>query len=105
MGMAGDLYPSTNGPALPMRSDTSEVESGDDVVPNEEVMESRSHSRYSAEYVHVTHEKEIQGQLQEVFDAAERKEWQLVGVAGGLPGGAMILFWDTRRPSFGRTSG
>jgi len=40
--------------------------------------------------------------LQEVLDAAERKGWHLVGVAGGLPDGGMILFWDTTRPSFGR---
>ena len=105
MGMAGDPYPSTNGAALPMRSDTSEVESGDSVVPNEELMKRRPHSRYLAEYVRVTRETEIQSQLQEVLDTAERKEWHLVGVAGGLPDRGMILFWDTQRPSFGRTSG
>ena len=74
-------------------------------MPNEELIESRSHSRYFAEYVRVTYETEIQGQLQEVLDAAERKEWHLVGVAGGLSDGGMILFWDTQRPSFGRISG
>ncbi len=72
---------------------------------NEELMESRSHGRYFAEYVRVTHETELQEQLQGVFDTAEKKEWHLVGVAGGLPDGGMILFWDTQRPSFGRTSG
>jgi hypothetical protein len=36
--------------------------------------------------------------------SAEAKKWDLVGVAGGLPDGGMILFWDTKRPSFGRTS-
>ena len=74
-------------------------------MPNEELMESRSHGRYLAEYVRVPHETEIQRQLQEVLDTAEKKEWHLVGVAGGLPDGGMILFWDTQRPSFGRTSG
>ena len=74
-------------------------------MPNEELMENRSHGRYFAEYVRVTHETELQEQLQRVLDAAERKEWHLVGVAGGLPDGSMILFWDTQRPSFGRTSG
>ena len=68
-------------------------------------MESGSHGRYFAEYVRVTHEMELQEQLQGVLDAAERKEWHLVGVAGGLPDGGMILFWDTQRPSFGRTWG
>ena len=47
---------------------------------------------------------EPQEQLQSVLDAAEEKEWHLVGVAGGLPDGGMILFWDTKRLSFGRTS-
>jgi hypothetical protein len=27
----------------------------------------------------------------------------LVGVAGGLRRGGVILFWDTTKPSFGRT--
>ena len=44
---------------------------------------------------------EPQEQLQGVLDAAEEKDWHLVGVAGGLPEGGMILFWDTKRPSFG----
>lgn len=61
--------------------------------------------RYRAEYVRVTHEAEPQEQLQGVLDEAESKEWHLIGVAGGLPDGGMILFWDTARPSFGRTSG
>ncbi len=74
-------------------------------MPNEERMESRSHGRCFAEYVRVTYETEIQGQLQGILDTAERKEWHLVDVAGGLPDGGMILFWDTQRPSFGRTSG
>ncbi len=74
-------------------------------MPNEELLESRSHGRYFAEYVRVTYETEIQGQLHEVLETAEKKEWHLVGVAGGLPDGGMILFWDTQRPSFGRTSG
>ena len=53
----------------------------------------------------MTSETDLQEQLQGVFDDAERRKWHLVGVAGGLPDGGMILFWDTQRPSFGRTSG
>ena len=60
--------------------------------------------RYRAEYVRLTSEAQPQEQLQGVLDAAEGKEWHLVGVAGGLPDGGMILFWDSARPSFGRTS-
>jgi hypothetical protein len=43
-------------------------------------------------------------QIQEALDAGERKEWHLLGVSNVLPKGSVILFWDTSRPSFGRTS-
>ena len=66
--------------------------------------EARSSGPYQAQHVSVSQEAGIQEQLQVVLDAAEAKEWHLVGVAGGLPEGGMILFWDTKRPSFGRTS-
>jgi hypothetical protein len=45
----------------------------------------------------------LQAAVQELLDAGERKEWHLVGVAGGLPEGGVILFWDTAHPGFGRT--
>ena len=61
--------------------------------------------RYRAEYVQISRERPPQEQLQGVLDAAEAKKWHLVGVAGGLPDGGMILFWDSARPSFGRSSG
>ncbi len=65
--------------------------------------EDRSRGRYHAEYVRVSEETDPQAQLQDILAGAEAKEWNLVGVAGGLPDGGMVLFWDTRRPSFGRT--
>jgi hypothetical protein len=61
-----------------------------------------SHGRYYAEYVRVT-SRSPEEQLQEALDAKEGKEWHLVGVAGGMQGGGVVLFWDTTRPSFGRT--
>ena len=64
--------------------------------------EARPHGRYYPEYVQVAPGTEVNEQLREVLDAAERKEWHLVGVAGGLSDNGMILFWDTTRPSFGR---
>ena len=64
--------------------------------------EGRPHGRYYAEHVRVTGSNP-EVQLQELLDAKEGKEWHLVGVAGGLPEGGMILFWDTTKPSFGRT--
>ena len=65
--------------------------------------EGRTRGRYRPEYVRVSEETDPQAQLQDILSSAEAKEWNLVGVAGGLPDGGMVLFWDTRRPSFGRT--
>lgn len=56
-------------------------------------------------------------QIQEALDAGEARDWRLVGVsyipasgggvsdAEGAPGRAVSLFWDTERPSFGRSGG
>jgi hypothetical protein len=60
--------------------------------------------RYYAEHVRLSPEREPYEQLRGVLDEAEQKEWHLVGVSGGLTEGGVILFWDTKRPSFGRTS-
>ncbi len=65
--------------------------------------EGRPHGRYYAEHVRVTGSNP-EVQLQEVLDAKEGMEWHLVGVAGGLRGEGMVLFWDTAKPSFGRTA-
>jgi hypothetical protein len=65
--------------------------------------EAAPHGRYYAEHVRVTGGNPGV-QLQEVLDAKEGKEWHLVGVAGGLQGDGVILFWDTAKPSFGRTN-
>jgi hypothetical protein len=75
------------------------------MVSDQEITErGDTRGRYRAEYVRVSRETHPQEQLQGVLDAAEGKEWHLVGVAGGLADGGMILFWDSARPSFGRTS-
>jgi hypothetical protein len=63
-----------------------------------------SRDRCYADHVRVNQETEPQQQLQRILDDAGAKEWHLVGVAGGLPDDGMILFWDTKRPSFGRSS-
>jgi hypothetical protein len=62
----------------------------------------RPHGRYYAEHVRVTGSNP-ERQLQDVLDAKEGMEWHLVGVANGLKGEGMVLFWDTAKPSFGRT--
>jgi hypothetical protein len=64
--------------------------------------EGRPHGRYYAEHLRVTGSNP-EAQLQEALDAKEGKEWHLVGVASGLQGGGVVLFWDTAKPSFGRT--
>jgi len=64
--------------------------------------ERRTHGRYYAEYVRATSD-EPQDQLQVLLDEKDAREWHLVGVVGGLSGGGIILFWDTERPSFGRS--
>ena len=62
-----------------------------------------AHGRYYAEYIGEI-SSEPQSQLQALLDEKDAREWHLVGVAGGLPGGGLMLFWDTERPSFGRRS-
>ncbi len=64
--------------------------------------------RYYAELVPTFPETGLQATVQELLDAGERKEWHLVGVAGGLPEGACSSFGIPRIPalggaSFGRT--
>ena len=68
-----------------------------------ETIEERPRGRYRAEYVWVTGATP-EAQLQGVLDEKEGKEWHLVGAAGGLKEGGVVLFWDTASPSFGRTS-
>ncbi len=72
------------------------------MLDKEAVNEGQREGRYHAEYVRVSDETDPQEQLRGILASAEAKEWHLVGVAGGLPGGGMVLFWDTQRPSFGR---
>ena len=64
--------------------------------------EGQPHGRYYPQYVQIVSASKVHVQLRGVLDEAERKEWHLVGVAGGLPDNGVILFWDTARPSFGR---
>jgi hypothetical protein len=62
------------------------------------------HGRFYAELVPPSSpERGLQATVQELLDAGERKEWHLLGVAGGLPEGGVLLFWDTAHPGFGRS--
>ena len=49
-------------------------------------------------------DEEARMRIQNALDAGERKKWHLVGVSDVPPERRVVLFWDTARPSFGRTS-
>jgi hypothetical protein len=65
--------------------------------------ERRTHGRYYVEFVQTT-SGEPREQLQALLGEKDAREWHLIGVAGGLPKGGMLFFWDTERPSFGRST-
>jgi len=65
--------------------------------------ENEAHGRYYAEYVSEISD-EPRGQLQTLLDEKNARKAHLVGIVGGLSSGGMIFFWDTKRPSFGRSS-
>jgi hypothetical protein len=76
-----------------------------------------SHGQYYAQELVLDVARGDREQLQEALDAGEARDWRLVGVTdipastGGASGAegtarrAVILFWDTERPSFGRSGG
>jgi hypothetical protein len=62
------------------------------------------HGRYFAEGLIPNQRENAREQIQDALDAGEREEWHLVGVSNVLPERGVILFWDTSKPSFGRSS-
>ena len=62
------------------------------------------HGRYFAQELMLDQNGSNREQIQDALDAGERQEWHLVGVSDVLPERSVILFWDTTRPSFGRSS-
>ncbi|MDP8899927.1 MAG: hypothetical protein M3N33_02025 [Actinomycetota bacterium] len=68
-------------------------------------MAEQRQGRYYAQELTLGQDANIREQIQDALDAGERKEWHLVGVSDLPPGRGLILFWDTTRPSFGRTAG
>ncbi len=67
-------------------------------------MTDQPHGRYFAQELMLDQDADARDQIQDTLDAGERKEWHLVGVSDVPQTGGIILFWDTVRPSFGRTS-
>ena len=64
----------------------------------------KRHGRYFAQELMLEQSGSNREQIQDALDAGERQEWHLMGVSNVLPEGGVILFWDTTRPSFGRSS-
>ena len=62
------------------------------------------HGRYFAQELVLDQNANAREQIQDALDAGEIQEWHLVGVSDVQPERGVILFWDTSRPSFGRTS-
>ena len=67
-------------------------------------MTEQPHGRYFAEELVLEEGADARGCIQHSLDAGERRKWRLVGVSDVPPGRPVVLFWDTIRPSFGRTS-
>ena len=68
-------------------------------------MTDQPHGRYFAQELAPDQDAELRGRIQDALDAGERWELHLVGVSEVSPEHRIVLFWDTARPSFGRTSG
>ena len=62
------------------------------------------HGRYFAQELLPDQRENTREQIQDALNAGERQEWHLVGVSAVLAERGVILFWDTSRPSFGRSS-
>jgi hypothetical protein len=70
----------------------------------EGLMAEQRHGRYYAQELMMDQDASIRELIQDALDAGEHHEWHLVGVSDVVPGQGVILFWDTARPGFGRTS-
>ena len=67
-------------------------------------MTEQPQGRYFAEELVLGEGADARVRIQHFLDAGERKKWRLVEVSDVPPGRRVVLFWDTIRPSFGRTS-
>jgi hypothetical protein len=67
-------------------------------------MAEQRHGRYYAQELMMDQDANIREQIQDALDAGESQECHLVGVSDVVPERGVILFWDTSRPSFGRST-
>jgi hypothetical protein len=78
----------------------------DGSAKEEDLMTEPPHGRFYAQELVLDPNANAREQIQEALDAHEREDWLLVGVAENVRGeGGVMLFWDTARASFGRTTG
>ena len=66
-------------------------------VDSEETKTKRG--RYYAEFVRVGVGPKPQERVQGALDAGMERGWRLAAVSGGLPGGGVILYWETQEAS------
>jgi hypothetical protein len=67
-------------------------------------MTEQRHGRFFAQELELDQAANVREQIQDALDAGEDQEWHLVGASDVLPARGVILFWDTTRPSFARSS-
>ena len=67
-------------------------------------MEDQRHGRFFAQELSLDREANRREQIQDALDVAEGHEWELLAVSDVFAGEGVILFWDTSRPGFGKTS-
>ena len=63
------------------------------------------HGRFYAQELVLDPNANAREQIQEALDANEDQDWNLVGVFSVPEEGGVMLFWDTARAGFGRTTG
>ncbi len=67
-------------------------------------MEDQRHGRFFAQELSLDREANRKEQIQDALDAGEKHDWDLLAVSEMLAEEGVILFWDTARPGFGKTS-
>jgi hypothetical protein len=67
-------------------------------------MTEQRHGRFFAQELELDQAANVREQIQDALDVGEDQEWHLVGISDVLPERGVILFWDTTRPSFARSS-
>jgi hypothetical protein len=67
------------------------------------IVTEQRHGRYFAQELVLDQSGSTREQIQDALDASESQEWHLVGVSDVMPERGVILFWDTAKPSFGRS--